>query len=108
MQQKPWEIITIAMGLPVFRNDGGRVTDHAVVTSTSELLAAVARLSDDELLVLDRWAWRLANESSEESGRPRIVEVIRRCGVVLAEEQCRRRALVDVDDCADLDSPSTD
>ena len=85
------------------------MTDHAVITSTSELLAAVARLSDDELLVLDRLAWRLANESSEESsGRPRIVEVIRRCGVVLAEEQCRRRALVGVDDCLDLDSPSTD
>ena len=99
------------------------MTDQAVITSTSELLAAVARLSDDELLVLDRLAWRLANESSEESGRRRIAEVIRRCGVVLAEEQDRRRALVDLarqqsddsgpapcllSDVNHLDNPSTD
>jgi len=70
------------------------VTDQAVITSTDELLAAVARLSDDELLLLDRLAWRLANESGGESGRPRIAEVICRCGVVLAEEQDRRRAVV--------------
>ena len=102
------------------------MTDQAVITSTSELLAAIGRLSDDELRVLDRLAWRLANESSEESGRPRIAEVIRRCGVVLAEEQDRRRALVDparqqvddsgravcllseLDNLSVLDNPSTD
>jgi hypothetical protein len=92
------------------------------MTSAGELLAAIARLSDDELLVLDRLAWRLANEATAESGRPRIAAVIHRCGVVLAEEQDRRRGLVEharqqledgravcsVDARNDLDSPSTD
>ena len=65
---------------------GGSLTDHAVITSTGELLAAVARLSDDELLLLSKLAWRLANDFTEESTRPRVAEVVHRCGVVLAEE----------------------
>jgi hypothetical protein len=71
------------------------LTDHAVITSTGELLAAVAHLSDDELLLLSKLAWRLANDFTEESTRPRVAEVVHRCGVVLAEEHDRRRALVE-------------
>jgi hypothetical protein len=71
------------------------LTGRTVVTSTEELLTAVAHLSDDELHLLGKLAWRLANEFSEESPRPRVVEVIRRCGVVLTEEQDRRRSLLD-------------
>ena len=87
------------------------MTDQAVITSTDALLAAVARLSDDELLLLDRLAWRVANESGGESGRPQIAMVIRHCGVVLAEEQDRRRVLTErareqTDDSGD--GPSTD
>jgi len=71
------------------------MTDQAVTTSTAELLNAVEHLSDDELLLLNKLALRLANEFTEELVRPRVVEVIRRCGVVLAEEQDRRRDLVE-------------
>lgn len=71
------------------------MTGHAVVTPTVELLTAVAHLSDDELLLLNKLAWRLANDFTEESTRPRVAEVIHRCGVVLAEEHDRRRALVE-------------
>jgi hypothetical protein len=71
------------------------MTERTAVTSTEELLAAVAHLSDDELHLLGKLAWRLANEFTEESPRPRIVEVIRRCGVVLSEEQDRRKRLLD-------------
>ena len=71
------------------------MTGHAVLTSTGELLTAVSRLSDDELLLLNKLARRLANDFTEESSRPRVAEVIHRCGVVLAEEHDRRRALVE-------------
>jgi hypothetical protein len=71
------------------------MTERVVVTSVEELLAAVAHLSDDELHLLGKLAWRLANEFSEQSPHPRVVEVIRRCGVVLIDEQDRRRNLLD-------------
>ena len=71
------------------------MTDRTVVTSTEELLTAVAHLSDDELLLLRKLAWRLANEFTEDAASPRVVEVIRRCGVVLTEEQDRRRSLLE-------------
>lgn len=71
------------------------MTDQVVTTSIGELLTAVAHLSDEELLRLTRVAFRLANELSEESARPRVVEVIRRCGVFLTEEQDTRRGSVE-------------
>ena len=71
------------------------MTDQAVTSSTGELLTAVAHLSDEELLLLREYASRLANEFTERSARPRIIGVIRRCGVALAEEQDRRRGLVE-------------
>jgi hypothetical protein len=77
------------------------MAERTVVTSTEELLAAVAHLGDDELHLLGKLAWRLANEFSEESPRPRVVEVLRRCGVVLTEEQDRRRSLLDGDQQSD-------
>ena len=102
------------------------MTEQTVVTSTEELLGAVEHLRDDELLLLRKLAWRLANELTEEAARPRVVEVIRRCGIVLAEEADRRRSLlghggqqlsddgrtacmlVDRYDRDDLDDPCTD
>jgi hypothetical protein len=74
------------------------VTERTVATSTEELLTAVAHLSDDELHLLGKLAGRLANEFSEQSPHPRVVEVIRRWGVVLIEEQDRRRSLLDYGD----------
>jgi len=71
------------------------MTDQVVTTSIGELLTAVSHLSDEELLFLRKVAFRLANELSEESARPRVVEVIRRCGVFLAEEQDTRRGSVE-------------
>ena len=71
------------------------MTERTVATSTEELLTAVAHLSDDELHLLGKLASRLANEFSEQSPHPRVVEVISRCGVVLIEEQDRRRSLLD-------------
>jgi hypothetical protein len=102
------------------------MTERTVATSTEDLLAAVAHLRDDELLLLRKLAWRLANEFTEESVRPRVVQVIRRCGIVLTEEADRRRSpleyggqrssdggradclLVDRYDREDLDGPCTD
>ena len=68
------------------------MTERTVVTSTEELLTAIAHLGDDELLLLRKLVWRLANEFTEDAARPRVVEVIRRCGVVLTEEEDRRRS----------------
>ena len=66
------------------------MTDQAVTTSTAELLNAVEHLSDDELLLLKKLALRLANEFTEDLVRPRVVEVIRRCGVVLVSRNSIR------------------
>ena len=102
------------------------MTERTVVTSTEELVTAVAHLGDDELLLLRKLVLRLANEFTEDAARPRVVEVIRRCGVVLTEEADRRRSTLEYGghqssdgvgaDCLlddrydreDLDGPCTD
>jgi hypothetical protein len=102
------------------------MTDQVVTTSIDELLAAVSHLTDEDLLLLRKVAFRLANELSEESARPRVVEVIGRWGVFLAEEQDTRRGSVEharrqaddgcefgwplsgEDDRPDSDTPCTD
>jgi hypothetical protein len=71
------------------------MTEHAVTSSPGELLAAVAHLTDQELLHLGKVVFGIADELSEKPARPRVVEVVRRCGVFLAEEQDRRRGCVD-------------
>ena len=102
------------------------MTDQVVTTSIGELFTAVSHLSDEELVLLRKVAFRLVNELSEESARPRVIEVIRRCGVFLAEEQDTRRGSIEharrqaddgcefgwplsgEDDRPDSDTPCTD
>ena len=67
------------------------MTDTPLAVAAAELLAAVARLSDNELHQLHESVWRLAHAPTDEPAQPRVAAVLYRAAVILSEEQDRRR-----------------
>ena len=67
------------------------MTDNRLAVAAAEFLAAVARLSDNELHQLHESGWRLAHGLTDELTQPRVAAVLHRAAVILSEEQDRRR-----------------
>jgi hypothetical protein len=71
------------------------MTDNPLAVAAAEFLAAVARLSDNELHQLHESGWRLAHGLTDEPTQPRVAAVLHRAAVILSEEQDRRRHLTE-------------